>query len=471
MARNLIFMLIVLVVVWRQLKKDYIQGLAVCMGMFVSLPDYLRLSIGGGIPELTIHRLLLITLAIHWKSAVAKFRPLPPVPFFRGLLLFGAAQAVSLVLSVYASGSIKSVFVYVLEVMLLFYMVSTSLRSTEDVIRVLKGIAVGLACVAVLAFIERRWEFNWSRALILGEGTATIDIASTYPHRILLGYGMAIGAPIVFALADMEQQKRRKRLLWVAMLLLLATCYFSNSRGPWSGLIVCALLLFVMGSRIVKLAAVYIAILAMVVIATRPGIRDTIGYALINTFVEKDSLKADSYQYRWKLWHVAWSEICKSPDRFLFGYGGLSTETMDLASYFERQAGGTTAILGWTSWDNQWACDLIEFGVVGFAVEVSLFLAILWKMLGLARRSGEHDRNLTAGFLGACVTFGYAMTNVYIFAPQVKCLFWGLTACGLQYGRLRQLEASAAQAAPFSPSDGGRAAYAQGGPAPAFQTR
>ena len=41
----------------------------------------------------------------------------------------------------------------------------------------------------------------------------------------------------------------------------------------------------------------------------------------------------------------------------LFGYGGLSTETMDLGHYFDLQEGGSAAVLGYNYPGSRWYMD------------------------------------------------------------------------------------------------------------------
>jgi hypothetical protein len=167
-----------------------------------------------------------------------------------------------------------------------------------------------------------------------------------------------------------------------------------------------------------------------------------------------------SYEYRGILWHVAYSEITKSPVRLLFGYGGLTTETMDLSRYFKRGAGGTTALLGFTSWDNQMACDLIEFGYVGFIAEMVLLGSVLVGIIKLGMRVPKSDRNFMLAMFAACGIYTYAMTNVYIFSPQLKCLFWAVVACGIRYGQFAVRDALAQPAEPVE--DAGRTSAGAG---------
>jgi hypothetical protein len=184
------------------------------------------------------------------------------------------------------------------------------------------------------------------------------------------------------------------------------------------------------------------------VLLLRPGIWQTLTGLWYETFTTTadDSVKKMSYQYRGTLWHVAYSEVKKSPERFLFGYGGLTTETMDLSSYFSSGAGGTTAALGYTSWDNQMACDLIEFGYVGFLVEIVLLGTILASLIGCWLRIRGPDRTFVLAMFSASCIYIYALSNVYMFSPHLKCLFWSVVACGIQFGRLAVRRMAAEQA-------------------------
>jgi len=163
---------------------------------------------------------------------------------------------------------------------------------------------------------------------------------------------------------------------------------------------------------------------------------------LTNSTFESDTLKGASYEYRWILWRVAASEINVAPARLLFGYGGYSTEFMDLSRYFERQRGGTAAKIGHTSWDNQYAADLIEFGYVGLIAECVLYATILCHLINLWLGAVGPARATMGAITVSCGVFLFAMSNVYIFAPQLRFMFWILVAVAvnLQRQSIRQIQ-------------------------------
>jgi O-antigen ligase len=175
----------------------------------------------------------------------------------------------------------------------------------------------------------------------------------------------------------------------------------------------------------------FVAVLAAAILLLRPGVHDTISNLCFSTFSDT-SAKGSTYDYRWQLWTVAWDQLRLSPVRFLFGYGPGSTENMDLSNYWHGQEGSQADIIhmGHTSWDNNYAGDLIELGTMGFLLELALFLSVAKTLVMNWRRGDPDDRVLQAGIAVACLIFMYSMTNVYIFAPQLKYLFWALVAIG-----------------------------------------
>ena len=463
-GRCLILMGVIWFVVIRVFKKDYATGIALCVGLLVSLPDYLRVSFGS-LPELTIHRLLLVTMLMFWWFKRKTFQFQSPVPLKMLFLLLAASQFLSLLFSINIKGSIKSYFVFILEIFTYFVVITTSLQDRKSINKTIYGIALGLAAVALIAGYERRSDINLSEKWVYGYDLGLEDVMSSYPHRIVLGYAMAMAVPIILAVREREPRKWPRLILFGLMGLAAAGCYFANSRGPWFGLMAGTMPLVLLGSRETKKIFVYMVLMGIVVVMLRPGVQQSLLERYYATF-DKDTLKGQSYEYRWILWHVAASEISKSPERLLFGYGGLSTEQMDLSRYFEKEAGGNTYLTGFTSWDNQLACDLIELGFCGFLLEMVLFATALYKLIAIYRRSAPADRNFVLAFFSASAIYVYALSNVYIFSPQLKCLFWALVACGLRFGELVQAERLAAPVA--QPAQGGRlspaGASAQAGP-------
>src|ERR1017187_445092 len=245
MAGSLNILLVIgfLVPLWVLLRRDFIKGL--CYGVFlcVSMPTYLRIPLPGGLPQLTIYRLILISALCFW------FRYRDPAQGFSKAPLFGVFcfWAIANLLSLFFTTGdfvvgLKRYLDFVVEAAVFFFLVVASLRTRDDAMRVLRAACLGLALVAALAFIEKYTRFNPVNYLLSDTGAESGeeynagygDVRATYQHRILLGTGMAMGWPLVVALMlTAKDQLRRPVFLWLLLVFVLAACYFGNSRGPW----------------------------------------------------------------------------------------------------------------------------------------------------------------------------------------------------------------------------------------------
>jgi hypothetical protein len=434
-------LLAALPVLWL-LRKDFAKGLALASALIVSLPDYLRVSFGGSLPECTVQRVLLLIVLVFWLGRQRQAPLKLTAPALPWLCLFGAVQFVSMLLSIAKGGSFKNLFSYWLEVILFYVVVSTSLIDRRSILVLLRYTIAGLSVVAVLSAVEKYRDINISQWLVLGVNDMDAqNVTSTYPHRILFGYAMAMGVPIMLVLIGAKDASFAPGRIWLALLLGMAACYFSNSRGPWIGLIGASIAVVALGSAVTRRKLLKVAVLASLVLMVKPGVRETIVDSAKSLF-ETDSVKGNSAAYRKRLWYVAYAEISKSIERTAFGYGGLSTENMDLGHYFEGKVGGSASFLGYTSWDNQYACDLIEFGLVGFAAEVLLYLAVLTFLVRSWSRTWGFDRYLIGAIISCCVVYLWALSNVWIFSPQLKALFWMLVATGTSVARVSIIESA-----------------------------
>jgi hypothetical protein len=177
--------------------------------------------------------------------------------------------------------------------------------------------------------------------------------------------------------------------------------------------------MMILGSAKVRNSIAIVAIFTAGLLVVDPGVKDTL-WNMTSETMDPTSIKGDSYQTRWQLWHIAWAEDCDSAGTFLFGHGPLSTEHMDLNSKYYTGEGAKSNILkiGHTSWDNHFAANLIELGVVGLGIQLALFFAVARGLFRKWRVADPAERDLIAGIFVAC--------GVFIFAPQLTYLFWAL---------------------------------------------
>ncbi len=458
---NLLYLLIICglcaLVAWR-FSKDTAQGLALLVGLLVFLPHRIRLDFPGALPALTVHRALLLTVFFVWLGKGRERRRAPAPVLSRFLWWVVGISLIALPFSTAKGASFKQVLAFILENVFFYFVVSRAVRTSADVRRVLLGAMCGLALVAVNSFFERYADRNLVDFLPVLASQAERDrrsygdTESTYPHRILFGYAMAMGAVLVVGFPWRQVSADR----WVARVLpvvLLSACYFSRSRGPWLAAFLGSCLLFLMGSTIIRRRVVVLACLAGGLLLARPGVLDTITNLGKATF-QSDTTKAKSYDYRWKLWGVAIKEIRKSPLRLAFGYGEGTTDFMDLSEHFGYQEGGNTIVTGFTSWDNQYASDLIELGLVGAGLNYALYLLLIRLAYQAICRSRGADRALAVGLCASGFIYLFAMSNVAMFSPQLTFLFWTVAALTAVMRRLpAEPKEGATQCRPSSVTD------------------
>lgn len=418
-----------MIVHWR-FRSDFDKGVATAIFLLVFLPKEISIDIPGALPQLTCHRVvLLVMLANVWPIINAR-----SLFSISRLLWFLAIIAVSrtastLVTALDTAASLKVLFGYLIEVVLFFVVVTAGLHSRRTIEMVVWNVVTASVCVAALGFIEKYTGLNLFAMVIPDMIDSEIEVTVTYRHRILLGYAMAMAFPLALVLPTPLGSWVRRKLPLMGAVSLPAVCYFANSRGPWVGTALAGAFMGAFtGSRIRRKLSMF-ALAAVLLLAARPGVLSTVTNLWEQSF-SKQTAKGRSTEYRRILWTVVYGELTKSPLTMLFGYGGHSTEMLDLSHYFEKGAGGLTENRGFTSWDSQLASNCMQYGYLGFGLEVLLYLSIFHMLYRTWRNSAgmPHDRELAAACGAIALVYFWAMATVAIFNPQLEFLFWTVIA-------------------------------------------
>lgn len=408
------------------LKRDFQKGFCAALVLFTLMPSTLALQCGPF--EFTFQRILLVVVTLFWVPWLASRRQPVKIPFVRLVGAWWAANLLSLVFAVDQGLSVKWFLSFSTEIVLFYMIASTTLTNAESLFGAFRALCISGAAIAMLGVAEYYTGFNpalqWMGIIEPKDDT---DVIVTFRHRILFGYSMAMGFPLLLALACRAERPARLAAIVGIVMLTVAACYFSGSRGPWFGAAIAAAVMYVFGSKKVRKILRTFAYVALLMVVARPGVRATIVDLTASTF-DSDSYRGRSYYYRKELWPVAISLSKASPVRALFGYGGLSTESMDLSDRFEY--GGSTFHTGFSSWDNNYACDLVEFGYVGLGLEILFYACVVLGLYNSVAQCPGANRDLAAAFLAATVVYMFALTNVYMFSPQLKCLLLTLATLG-----------------------------------------
>jgi hypothetical protein len=423
------------------LHKNYSQGLAAAVFALTLLSSYIQISLGSGLPNLTVHRILLLLIVIF--SITAKRWKKGSLPPYRtAMVVYAAVNLLPLVFAEDFAAGIKSYLSFCIEGLLFFWVVSISLDTREQARSLAKAACLSLALVGLLAIIERYTKFNPLDAWLPGYTRAELykdDVMVTFPHRILLGTALAMGWPLALAFAQ-----ERTKYAWVygiSLVLMLGGCYFSFSRGPWMAAVLGGAVMLLFGGKQTRKISVTVAVLALVLLIVRPGVWDTI-HGRIDDTRNVNSFKGQTYAYRWELWGIAWKKISPDPLRTLFGYGPGATEHMSIDAVLSY----TGETFKTQSWDNHYAATMVEGGLTGLGLLFFLYGITIRGQVQLWRRAEKRNRTLQAAILSGMLGLAFMMSNVAIFAIQIHYLYWTLTAVGAALG--------AAQRKPGQPETG-----------------
>lgn len=425
MPPSLICLCILAVIVLGAYGRDYITGICVSVAILISASEGIRIDLPGDLPPITIHRVILLIWYFHYiRNGRLQTTGRTRAPMLSLLILLLCSKLVSACFSTHPAHSLKDCLGILLEQLLFYNLVFRSINGFPNAVRVVKAACVGLGFVGVLAFFEYYTGVN-----IAAKIDPTIPVSleegidGTFRHRILLGYAMAMIIPPSIVLAQTYTLGSKKRLYQVACLFSVAVCYFTNSRGPWLGAGISLIVLGCLGSKKVRKLLLAALAISVCVLILRPGVRSTISDLMLST-PDPETYRGSSYAYRKELWGVAYGEITKSPIRTLFGYGGLSTEFMNLFDKF--QYGGNIFRTGFSSWDNQYAANLIEFGFLGFTIEALVYLSLLRKLWYDLQKSPPAENDFRTALMASAIIYLWALTNVWMFSIQIKFLFWSL---------------------------------------------
>jgi hypothetical protein len=425
-AISLAFLVALLLPLAWKLARDFPKGLAYAVFLCVSMSTFLRIPLPGSLPQLTVFRLILVVMFLFWLRLPSLKERISALPHSRCFWFWGLANLVSLLLTTADFvPSLKRYLDFVLEMWGFYLILGTSIETRDQAFALLRSAVAGLGLVALLAFVEKYTGFNPVRYLAISDDEAASfrDVVATYQHRILLGTAMAMTMPLAFVLANRAAVPRQKVLLWGITLGSAAACYFAHSRGPWLGTALAGTVLILLGGSKIRRGMICIFALTLAVLLARPGVYETL-FDSAKTTTDRESLKGKTFMYRLELWKVAWSKITESPVRFLFGHGpgcGIDSEVEWELSY-----GGKGSTI--ESWDNHYAYDLYQSGILGLLARLILYFSVVRMAYRAYREAAPPDRDILAALLASSVVLLFMMTNVLIFSKQLNFLFWTIAA-------------------------------------------
>jgi hypothetical protein len=412
---------------WRSLL-----ALLIFVILFIPIRRYI---LPGHLPfRLEPYRLLVAALAAIWLIALLvdrriKFRRTGlegPLALFVGAALFSIFANDSRIAAWHLSSNIFKTLTFLFGFIVVLYIVTSVVRTDDDIRFLLKITVAGSAVVAVFAIVQARSGFNvfdhLDRVAPFLKRDFSVDLPArsgrlrayaSAEHPIALSALLAMMVPLAGFLA----YTRRSKLWWAVLALIVLGCLSTVSRTGALMLVVEAVVFAVLRPRQAK--RLWPALLPLLV-AVHFALPGTLG-SLRASFFPKGGIVSDQRGYEGTGRFGAarldptFKQIHNQP---VFGIG-----------YGTRIVGGENAnalIL-----DDQWLDTVLETGIVGAFAWIWVLVRTVRRLFGAARRDLT-ERGWLLVALAASIT-GYAVSMVTYDAfsfVQVTFVFYillGLT--------------------------------------------
>jgi hypothetical protein len=440
MALILLIDLIVVLSMLRAGRKRLENALPVFCFFLVLVPFESRLVIPG-LFDLSTERVAVVTLLLMFLTRPGDRIRRSQIPFKNLMFLHLGWVICSTAISLSVATSTKQVLSQVVEYYLLYYMLIRIISDTETVYKMVYAMMIALSVCCVFGMLEA-YE-TWSILRVFPSNLWTtydgghdplyiewgrgLRIRSTFPHPILFGDALAMGIPLTLFLLSFWKQRRQRFALWGMVVLMFWAVYKTSSRGPWIGVAVSAVMLFLLVQNRVRKYLIAIAVLALVALITRPGVLGTIEN-LYESTTDSSSPVGSSYQYRAALNDSVRDAVQKDSSRMIFGYGLGTFRELGLEIKF------LNVTQRWFTCDNNWAAFLYETGYGGLLIIGALLLSPLLRTLRNYRRLPRPERYFSGVLFINLATFYFLLLSVAGYGwGQQGFMAWILISLSVVY--------------------------------------
>jgi len=447
-----IILLLQFVIVFSMVKasRESLENALPVFAFFVVLMPLESRLVIPGVFDFNTMRVSLLTLFILYltRKDEANSSTIP----LKSLMLLHVCWAVcSTLYSLSFVTSVKQLISQVLEYYLLYFLFLRIVTKIETLHKVVFAVsmAIGLCCTFSLLEAYANWSilrvfpsnlwitYNGGLDPLYIEWGRGLRVRSTFPHPILFGDALAMSIPLTLYLLSFWEDKRQRLLLWVSLVLMTWAIYKTSSRGPWLATGLCCTMLFMLLNNRVRKYLAVVAILAVIVVVSRPGIWQTVT-DLYTASTDASSPQGASYLFRDTLDKTVKAAVAVSPARMLLGYG--------LGTF--REIGLDITFLGvtqrWYTCDDNWAAFLYETGYVGLLIIASLLFSPLWIAFRNYRILPRPENQLSGVLLISLLGFYFLLMSVAGYSwGQQGYLAWiliSLVVCHSRIPRVDDLE-------------------------------
>ena len=322
--------------------------------------------------------------------------------------------------------ALRQGFYLFIDVWLVYYVASRSVRDVETFREVAAAFVLGATIMAVIAIFEagRGWllysSVESSLGVVWGYGNymarevgGPLRAMASTGHPIVMGYLVVVAIPLLMFL---QPAIRSRFIWWLSMAVLVGALVATLSRGPWVGAAAMALVV----SGIGKGAAKRFAKMGLgATVAAGVALMSDWGRGLIDHLPFIGTVGAETVDYRQQLFEVSIHILSYSP---FFGAPGFYNSA---AAQQLRTGEGLVDMV------NSYLGIAMGSGIVGFSLFIGFFASATW-LIWRARRVGEPEqpalelsRALVAAVAGIAVIIATA-SSVNII-PVIYFMIAGLS--------------------------------------------
>ena len=342
------------------------------------------------------------------------------------------------------TNGLRGLFETLLFVLPVFFVISRSISSEQELKTLLVAMAICLVAAAGIAIVEfilqwhfyvdvkQRWGLNTKFEYTSRGGFIRSFASQTEP--ISFGVFLTIG---FYYLCGLISLGVRKRLVQLAMGTVLIAIVFTLSRTPWL-VFVCAAAMYVLTgqkvfTQLVKLGAIsFVGVIALLM--TPFG--DTI-ISLLPGF-GNDDVTLDSFNYRQRLFEVA---IPVLMDNWI---SGVPAPELHPEMQVLTQGQGIVDIV------NGYLYVALRYGLISFSLFMYVQYATLYQVfraIGKARRISPALSSMNQAIFAGHFAFLFALSSISYSVGHIATIGWILSAVSLGAARLTAVRVAEASAA------------------------
>lgn len=362
---------------------------------------------------------LAIAVWIIKKAVVYKTIHLPKTKLNKTLFLFFFVCAISALLSINSSLSLKALFTKIFKQILLYFVIVDTVYKKNRFNNIL--LAISLSAVLIIA--DSAVQYFRGIDFLRGYTKFGTRLQASFGNPNGFGGWLILIMPILFSILlykEFIKSNIKKIGIFIIWLALLACLVLTQSRAVWLGFILSFGLLNLYLISIVKMRIKIIFLVIIILLST--AMFFTVSQPIKDRIASIMQIKGSSL-FRIQLWEESLSMIKDFP---LFGVG-LNTYT-EAGRIYKKAGGGFYP-------HNSYLQMAAEIGIIGLCAFLLIILKLFMYGFGILRST--NDKLLLGLFLAIVAFLTQSFFDVNLYALQLATLFWFIL--GLSMARINMI--------------------------------